>query len=290
MAMTGNLRPRWKPATKGQRKGNRDSGPGSGLDCLVERKRLDRVALFRGKDANLPPPTQLYQVALPVEGWRENPEKLEGTELETLLRRYEGEPSWEGPIQWGEGIETEDRIFPTRFLLTTTIKPIQWRDKWRDHLKLLAEVYEVNRLILDTKADDDDVTCYALDKLDLLIGEYLPRGLGVRHPAGHFLYLPHEPQNRRFKASQIESRDLMKSHMSYLSAHALGELEKAVRADGSVSRCPECRNAFLVTRSGQIFCSHRCANRAGMRRRRRQSNGELVSSKIIDTMTPAGVQ
>lgn len=38
---------------------------------------------------------------------------------------------------------------------------------------------------------------------------------------------------------------------------------------GWARRCPECDNAFLVTAGKQQFCSHRCANREGMRRRRR---------------------
>jgi hypothetical protein len=40
-------------------------------------------------------------------------------------------------------------------------------------------------------------------------------------------------------------------------------------------RCTECSSIFECSRTGQIFCSHRCADRAGQKRRRRLNKADL---------------
>ena len=46
---------------------------------------------------------------------------------------------------------------------------------------------------------------------------------------------------------------------------------EVINGEASIARCPECSNLYHISaarRNQQVFCSHRCADRAGQRRRR----------------------
>ncbi|MES2461108.1 MAG: hypothetical protein V4671_11035 [Armatimonadota bacterium] len=232
------------------------------------------MALFNGRDTELPNLTQLYQLAPPPEGWEKDPSLLEGTELETWFRRQGGEETWQQPVLWAENIDTEKSIYPEEWFVRVKIKPQAWRKKWHRHLSLLAELYTINRRILDTKADHDAIRGKALFRLDTLISKYLPAGLGLVHnfSAGKMVVtMEYEPDDRLYTAEQIGESESMKRNMSRLSALILFELKKLVLADGTAGRCSECKSAFARTKSTKIYCSHRCAHRAGTRRRRKES-------------------
>ncbi len=237
------------------------------------------MALFKGQDADLPLPTQLYQVAAPPIGWQDNPQLLEGTELETWLRRAVGETTWDSPVQWVEGLDVnKGPAWETR-LAKVTAKPAQLRDDWRANLHLLARIYELNRRFLDEKADNErhqqGDTIFTLSGL---LEDNVPVGIGVRYvPGGHFRGLFHE-RDQWFRTSEIEIEEKIKGGVIYLNAWVLMALRDIAKADTPVSRCPECKSAFVITRVGQTFCSHRCANRAGMRRRRTEQKRVLSKS------------
>ncbi len=45
-----------------------------------------------------------------------------------------------------------------------------------------------------------------------------------------------------------------------------------------LEKCPECQNIFVARKQGSVYCSHRCANTAGTRRRRAERSEKKVST------------
>lgn len=211
------------------------------------------MALFKGRDENLPISTRLYQVVIP-EGWKDDPSILLRSEMGILFRHFHGIPEGYPPD------ETHDRV----------------------HIQMLtscASLAENARRIMNAAAD---ATPIQAETLQWLIHLYS----AMHHPS---LYVANVDILKLSPATQVclDSVNLVHSDMEplfRLERWLTAELWSVVVHPDSVWRCRECSNPYLRLRGrdDSPFCSHRCNMRFVNRgyRARKKSQKEILDMYI----------
>lgn len=219
------------------------------------------MAIFGKADADLPLLTQFYQVALP-DGWESNPEVFWESELRTWTHRMQG------IVQQG--------IAPSA------------RPKYLQDLQGLAHVHTWAVPLMDACADRSTVSRDVLGQLEQE-AEALERPYFMvrfeRTPdeiaeLSRSMNRPPEriPKTYAFSLDVLRPEEQVPitsvewhtepSRDREIKDRIVSDLLAAVQDPASVARCPECQSAFILRRTDQQFCSHRCADRVSTRRRR----------------------
>jgi hypothetical protein len=212
------------------------------------------MAIFTGKDADLPLLTQFYQIELPT-GWQKSDELLLGSELQTWDSRIVSEEAYVSNL-WSEEDDEDTRL------------------KW---LKVLAEMRIHAKAIMDAVADDGLLSLQTVHYLNAKSLDYLSPRIG---------YSP--CLKNGVKGFEIVSYSDYNENVAQAYADMLRELLQVAGKRITVNRCESCRSVYIERSEIQKYCSWRCNNRERVRRQRQRAVVEATTQRAnIPVSVPA---
>lgn len=215
------------------------------------------VALFRGRDEDLPILTRLYQATVP-DKWADEPERLFGSELQTFF-------GWDELDGYGAPDDPQTEAEEKR--ADETIKD----------LAILGKMRAIIVLMLDSITATNTVTPLCLYWLNQWGREYLIDALIPNFGFPPSIATDGEyPNLTPIPFESIQTFTFTEEPF----AQIITEARQVITGELRTARCEECENPFVFKRGeSQRFCSHRCVARNGNRRRR-----NALHKIVIDTL------
>lgn len=201
------------------------------------------VALFRGRDANIPILTRLYQLTVP-ENWAEEPERLFESELIAFLE-------WDKSYYYGmpEDQETQEEEVQNNFQDLISDKNIAY-------LASLAKKREITGLMLDSVTSTNTVTPLCLHCLNEWSREYLIDALIPRFDIPPSI--ERDSEYTELTPIPLESVEVFCGALQP-DEQIVTEARQVITGELRAARCGECENPFVFKPwKSQRFCSHRC--------------------------------